>query len=190
MVSLVLCTSIQSCCQKKLSKLITYPSQNPFFPCPLSQLFSTFLPQSGPHLPRQLGLPQLPLTYPLLYIQSSFQFVFTLIQCRVCPAAFSIFTYQNFTDSSIPSSNDIFSTKLSLTYTVRTSLSLLCTQRGLDLPSTIVNRILSLSPKFRVPGNQEACFFFFHFLYPLEYEAWQLLITLNSAAYLRSGNHQ
>lgn len=72
---------------------------------------------------------------------------------------------------------------LSLT-SVRTSLSLLCTQRGLDLPSTIVTRILSLSPICQIPGSQEACFF--HFLYSLQHGGWQLLITLNCAVYLRS----
>lgn len=67
---------------------------------------------------------------------------------------------------------------------VRTSLSLLCTLRGLALPYAVVTRVLSLSLEFWIPGGQEACFF--HFYIPLEHGAWKLLITLNYAAYLRS----
>lgn len=52
---------------------------------------------------------------------------------------------------------------------VRTDPALHCTLRGLDLPCTMVTRVLFLSPEFQVSGDKGACLF--HFLYPLEHGA-------------------
>lgn len=162
---------------KNLSFLV--PSSN-FSTC-------TFLLQCGPNLPRQLGLPQLPLTYHIpSYIfkadssLSSDQSSMCMPRC-LCFLPIGI-PFLNFHLSKFylflkfqleghfappPSTH----THLSQISPDRSKLSLLCTLRGLDLPCILVLVFLfyHLNSKFLGVREQYA---FFIFLYPLEYGAW------------------